>query len=106
MAECDINPITDLRHALTQGNYDRLPALIAALEQVEEQVESGSPDSITTLKAEALRTEACLLAALAGVKAARRRVAEIAQAARGLTVYDRDGSKATVSSSLPKSRRV
>ncbi|RGP35801.1 hypothetical protein [Pseudotabrizicola alkalilacus] len=98
--------LADVRNSLMAGNYGQLATLIPALETAEAQVPSNDLARLKALKAEAERTAHCLQAALSGVRAARRRVAEISEAAKGLTTYDREGHKATVPNGAPASRRV
>ncbi|MFN3847526.1 MAG: hypothetical protein ACK4RZ_17155 [Paracoccaceae bacterium] len=98
--------LESVRAALCEGNYQRLSDLAPVLAQVEAEVGMYSLPDLRALRAEAERTEACLQSALSGVRGARRRVAEITDAARGLTTYDRDGLRATFSNTLPESRRV
>lgn len=95
-----------VRNAVVEGGYDQLETLLAALQTAEADIPLRNLEDLRTLKAEAERTEACLLSALNGVRAARRRVTEVTEATRGLTTYDRDGSRATVLAALPTTRRV
>lgn len=95
-----------VRRAVIEGDYGQLALLLPELTNGETGLPPGDLTSLHRLKAEAERTATCLHSALAGVRAARRRAAEIMEATKGLTTYDRDGSKATVSASAPASRRV
>ncbi|MDO8882212.1 MAG: hypothetical protein U0934_02515 [Pseudotabrizicola sp.] len=98
--------LQDLRKAVMDGQYAQLAVLMPALQDVEADFRSGDLVTLRSLQAEAERTEACLQSALSGVRAARRRVVEVAEAAKGLTTYDRVGHKATVPTVTPTSRRV
>ncbi|MDR7126829.1 hypothetical protein [Pseudotabrizicola sp. 4114] len=98
--------LADVRNTLITGDYGQLATLIPALEAAEAQMPANSLTQLKAMKAEAERTAHCLQAALSGVRSARRRVAEISEAAKGLTTYDRDGHKATVPNGAPASRRV
>lgn len=98
--------LADVRSALMAGDYGQLALLIPALETAEGQMPANDLTVLKTVKAEAERTADCLHAALSGVRAVRRRVAEISEAAKGLTTYDREGHKATVPSGTSTSRRV
>lgn len=98
--------LDSVRVALCDGNYQRLADLVPYLAQAEAAIGMLDLPDLRALRAEAERTETCLTAALSGIRAARRRVADISEAARGLTTYDRDGLKATLSTALPESRRV
>lgn len=95
-----------VRLAVMEGEYALLASLLPALEEAEAVMAGADLPRLQTLQAEAERTESCLVSALAGVRAARRRVAEVTDAAKGLTTYDRGGVKATVPAALPASRRV
>ena len=98
--------LSDLRRGLISGDYSMLPDLLPQLEQIEARAPSLSAADLHLLRAEAERAQACLQAALSGVRAARRRVVDVADAARGLTTYGPDGVKATLPSALPGSRRI
>ncbi len=98
--------LDDMYAAILAGDFDQLSNLVPGLEDARELAERvGFPDPISIGK-RAERNALCLQAAIYGVKSARRRVADIAEAARGLTTYDRVGGKATLSATPPKSRRV
>ncbi|TGD41939.1 hypothetical protein EEB11_16445 [Pseudotabrizicola sediminis] len=98
--------LQNVRRAVMEGEYAQLEILLPALRDTEAAMVNGDLRTLQTLQAEAERTESCLISALAGVRAARRRVAEVSEAAKGLTTYDRGGHKATVPAVLPASRRV
>ncbi|MFN4154144.1 MAG: hypothetical protein ACK4HF_05780 [Paracoccaceae bacterium] len=98
--------LVDVRKAVLDGDYEQLAMLMRALEHAEAEVDTRDLVLLSAMKAEAERTAICLQAALSGVRTARRRVSEIAEAARGLTTYDREGTRATVPVALPTSRRV
>lgn len=98
--------LTELRLAVMAGRYDRVAELVTILEEAEATAPVRNSAELQAIRTEADRTGACLQAALSGFRTARRRIAEIADAARGLTTYDRDGTKATLTAGLPDSRRV
>lgn len=98
--------LQDVRRAVMEGEFGLLASLLPALRETEEALRGADLRTLRTLQAEAERTESCLMSALAGVRAARRRVAEVSEAAKGLTTYDRGGLKATVPAALPASKRV
>lgn len=98
--------LEDMRGAVLNGNFNRLKLLLPELEQAERQVANEDLADLQAVKAQAERTGACLQGALQGVKSARRRVSEIAEAAKGLTTYDRVGAKAMLPVAAPNSRRV
>ena len=103
----DLSILLDEMHAATlSGDFARLTALLPDLEDARKRVETRGSADPGALRKKAERNALCLQAAVYGVKSARRRIADIAEAARGLTTYDRIGGKATLSDTAPKSRRV
>ena len=85
--------------ALDRGLVDWAYAL------TKDVVLPDNPD-LAALRAKAAQNAACLDAAISGVKSARRRLREIAQAEMGLTTYDREGAKAVHLAAPSASRRV
>lgn len=98
--------LEDMREAVLTGNYTRLSALLPVLSEVEKTFKAQDITTLAGLRAMAAQNAACLDAAISGIKSARRRMTEIAQAESGLTTYDRGGAKATLLSAVPRSRRV
>lgn len=98
--------VQNVRNAVLEGDFALLSTLLPALQESEAKLEKSDLVALGALRIEAVRTENCLLSALSGVRAARRRVADVAQAANGLTTYDRGGVKATLPSVIPDARRV
>lgn len=98
--------LDDMHAAILAGDFGRLTTLVPGLEDARELAERAGHPNPAVIQSKAERNALCLQAAIYGVKSARRRVADIADAARGLTTYGRDGGKATLSSASPKSRRV
>lgn len=98
--------LDDMHAAILAGDFNRLSMLVPGLEQARQQAEVAGHPEPRLVHGKAERNALCLQAAIFGVKSARRRIADIAEAARGLTTYDRVGTKATLSSIPPKSRRV
>lgn len=85
--------ILDAVHgALRRGDYAALPALTAAMEEAAEGLDTAAPDEVRALRDRLERNAACLLAAARGLRAARRRLAEIAQARAGLSTYGATGT--------------
>ncbi|MBN2629220.1 MAG: hypothetical protein JXR75_01620 [Rhodobacteraceae bacterium] len=101
-----VTVLEDIRHVILSGDYGRLADLVPALEDAESQLGSCDLQQAMALKAQADRTASCLQGAMSGLKSARRRVAEIDDAARGLTTYDRNGAKATLPCAPLTSRRI
>jgi predicted oxidoreductase len=103
----DMNTLLDdMRDAVVVGNYGKLSELLPALTEAEKLLQPQSMAEMAALRARAAQNAACMDAAISGIKSARRRLTEIAKAEAGLTTYDREGGKATLSSAQPKSRRV
>ncbi len=98
--------LDDMHAAILSGDFENLTRLVPLLEAAHAQIESDGHPSPATVLQKAERNALCLQAAIYGVKSARRRVADIADAARGFTTYDRVGGKATLSMSAPQTRRV
>lgn len=80
-----------MQAALQDGNYSALPQIVAVIE--EQVTQMGPIDQAAALEIQALATRnaALLRAALRGMRAAQRRLAEIASAASGLQTYDNLG---------------
>lgn len=85
--------ILDAVHgALRRGEYAALPALTTAMEEAAEGLDAVDPDEVRLLRDKLERNAACLLAAARGLRAAKRRLAEIAQARAGLSTYGATGT--------------
>lgn len=85
--------ILDAVHgALRRGDYAALPSLTAAMEEAVDSLDTVPPDEVRLLRAKLERNAACLLAAARGLRAAKRRLAEIAQARAGLSTYGATGT--------------
>jgi hypothetical protein len=78
--------------ALRRGDYAALPALTLAIEEAAEALDPMGPEEVRALRAKLERNAACLLSAARGLKAARRRLAEILQAREGLSTYGATGT--------------
>ena len=81
-----------MRTAATEGNLAALAEISAMLETNLAELESLSPDELAAVGRAAAENVPRLEAALRGVRAARRRLAELAEAERPAT-YDRTGRK-------------
>jgi len=103
----DLASTLDKMHAaILQGDFNRLSQLVPDLDEARRLAESAGHPNPSAIRERAERNALCLQAAIHGVKSARRRIADVANAARGLTTYDKVGGKATLASVPPKSRRV
>lgn len=98
--------LDDMHAAILVGDFGRLAQLSLTLDSARREVEDFGHPAPELIQAKAQRNAICLQAAILGVKSAQRRVADIAQAARGLTTYDRGGVKATLIAHPAQSRRV
>ncbi len=102
-----VDLLDQVYEALLRSDYAALPGMTALLEQ-----ELLSPSAtltethLITIRRKAARNGACLLAAQRGVKAARRRLAEIRSTANGLVTYDRKGRRAAVIESRNLAQRL
>jgi hypothetical protein len=100
--------LLDLVHsALQAADY----AALARLEQglAQEMARPGlalSTADLQLIKRRAERNAHCLQAAGRGIRAARRRLAEIRGAATGLVTYDRAGKRADVGESGRLAQRL
>jgi hypothetical protein len=78
----------DMRAALRAGNYAALPQIVSIIEERAEGLTQKDPATAVEVRAMAARNATLLQAALRGMRAAQRRVAEISSAAKGLQTYD------------------
>ena len=92
--------------ALVNSDYSALTDLTELLER-ELQAPSGpvTEMGLQSIQRKAERNAACLLAAQRGIKAARRRLADIRETAAGLVTYDSNGRRAEVSESRNLAKR-
>jgi hypothetical protein len=87
----------DMRAALREGNYAALPQIVSIIEERAEGLERD-PEGAMQVRAMAARNAALLQAALRGLRAAQRRMAEISSAAKGLQTYDGFGKSCLLAS--------
>lgn len=85
--------LEDVQRSLRAGDLAALPRLAEAMEAAEDQARQASAEELLRIRQLAERNARTLLAARRGIKAARRRVAEVVSAARGLVTYDRQGHR-------------
>lgn len=81
----------DLRVALHTGDFDTMATLAAQIEAALPEARSLAQADLAVLGRLATENARGLEAARQGVRSARRRLAEIAAAERGMT-YDRSGA--------------
>lgn len=93
--------------ALLRSDYAALPDMA---EQLEQELRTPNLTLTAThmaiIRRKAERNGACLMAAQRGVKAARRRLAEIRSTAAGLVTYDRKGRRTEASESRNLAQRL
>ena len=92
-----LETLLDAEHeAIRRGELSALEGLSRRTEDLLEKLIAGpAPDVeyLERLRAKAARNAATLVAAGRGVRAARRRLAELFQAAEGLDTYDANGRR-------------
>ncbi len=93
--------------ALRRADYGALAGLTERLErELEAPSEKYTEARLAIIRRKAERNAACLLAAQRGIRAARRRLADIRSTATGLVTYDRSGHRAAVSESRTLTQRL
>lgn len=75
-----------------RASFGKIEAVSAKLETILSDLPKLDHQSLTRIQWKAERCAACLMAAAQGLRAGRRRVAEIAAAGRSET-YDRSGAR-------------
>ena len=99
--------LDDTRRAILAGELAALPALGADLAAAIETLPPTDAASAQAIRAKAERNLACLDAASHGVRAARRRLAEIRQATAGtVVVYDDQGRRSETQPERPARHRL
>jgi hypothetical protein len=91
--------------AMLRSDYGALPALGARLEAVLQGPPLSEAD-LQLIRHKADRNGAVLLAAQRGIKAARRRLADVRAATGSLVTYDRSGRRAEHSDSRNLAQRL
>jgi hypothetical protein len=83
--------------AMLISDYGALPALTAELEKaLQRQAKPSTEAEVQMIRRKAERNAAVLLAAQRGIKAARRRLADIRASSSSFVTYDRSGRRAEV----------
>jgi hypothetical protein len=95
-----------IHDALRAADYAALSALEQSLLQEIARPAALSAADLQLIRHRAERNAACLVAAQRGIRAARRRLAEIRGAASGLVTYDRAGKRAEVTESRSLVQRL
>lgn len=79
--------------ALRAGDFAALPALTAAVGALEDVALPRDAGALRALQRKLQRNDACLQASARGLRAARRRLTEIAAARAGLQTYTQTGTR-------------
>lgn len=83
--------------AMLRSDYGALAALTAAMEKaVQGQSDPPNEAELQMIRHKAERNAAVLLAAQRGIKAARRRLADIQASSSSFVTYDRSGRRSEV----------
>lgn len=89
-----LESLLDAVHAaLRAGDFAGLRALTQAVEALETGALPRDATALRTLQRKLQRNEACLQASARGLRAARRRMTEIAAARAGLQTYTMGGQR-------------
>lgn len=92
--------------AMLRSDYAALPALGQRLEAVLQGNATLTATDLDQIRRRADRNAAVLLAAQRGIKAARRRLADVRAATNSLVTYDRSGRRAEHSDSRNLAQRL
>ena len=102
-----IHLLDQVYEALLRSDFAALPGMTLLLEQeLQSPSMTLTAAHLSTIRHKAERNGTCLIAAQRGVKAARRRLAEIRSNAGGLVTYDRKGRRAEVTQSQNLAQRL
>ncbi len=91
-----ITALDDIHAALVAGAIAAIGPLTARIETLLGDVSNVSSDHLALIRARAARNATTLTAAMQGVRAAQRRLADLREAASGHRTYARDGQRTTV----------
>ncbi|MGL5008442.1 MAG: hypothetical protein ACRC6I_01065 [Paracoccaceae bacterium] len=93
----DLVTTLDAVHAaLLDGDINQIAPLTRRVEVLMTNPETPSEAELTIIRAKAMRNARTLEAAMQGLRAASRRLAELREAASGHKTYGRDGRRAIV----------
>ncbi len=85
-----------VHRALRAGDFAALPALTAVAEAWDTDSLPRDPAALRAMQRKLQRNDACLQASARGLRAARRRMTEIAAARAGLQTYTQSGLRLQV----------
>ena len=95
----------EVQDALRRGDFGALAPLNLRMEQAEASLHLAGTKELLRIRLMAERNARTLIAARRGIKAARRRIADVLSAARGLVTYDRQGHRVEESEAKQLARR-
>jgi hypothetical protein len=90
--------------AILVGQIQNLDNLTHKIGMESDDLSSATPQQLHDVRNKAARNALCLQAAMKGIRAAQRRLAELRQAQVGHVTYDQHGQRATLGA-LPGSVR-
>lgn len=96
--------LADERAALTGGDFAALAAIALRMEEILRRIAAPGPHDLASLRALAsdlARQQRLIEASLAGIRAARVRIAALRAAERGTRSYGRDGSSQRIGAETP-----
>jgi hypothetical protein len=85
-----------MRDAVIAGDYGQLAPISAAVEQLLQSVPDLTAADLATIRAKAARNAAALQAAIRGVHAAQRRIADLREVFSGHRTYGPSGKRSAV----------
>lgn len=104
------NPVSDtldaIRAALRAGDFAALADLTARLDSAVQDMTALPAEELHVLRQRAGDTATCLAAARNGIRAARRRVAEVTGGPAALSTYDRDGRRSQAQQAVAAPKRL
>lgn len=93
--------LDQLHHCILAANFGDLPKILVETERLAAQLPPPTDrDFAIRLRAKADRNAQCLQAAARGLRAAQRRIGDIAVAGKNLTTYTRQGARAEIDTGL------
>lgn len=97
--------LEEVQDSVRRGDFAALAQLTARMAQAEATLHLAPREELLRIRRLAERNARTLIAARRGIKAARRRIAEVMSAARGLVTYDRKGHRVEESDARQLARR-
>ena len=82
--------------AILAGNISDLAQLTQTITDGVDHIAGARPQDMHRIRQKAARNTQCLQAAMKGIRAAQRRLAELRQASAGHVTYDQNGQRASL----------